>query len=189
MAIDHQPAELEVVGASERIGKPPYPLVLVDDMAGPTTDRVVVDRRHLIERGGAERADLGLRPGALGDPVGVGRAEQRAVGDEPHDDLDVVGNRHLFDGQLVAVDERGVTGGGCGDAVLVHDAGRHAGRRMLRTSRRLGQFERCPPESERPSDGAFQRCARRQTGAGRNARFEVATKARRSRRVLSPFRR
>ena len=71
--------------------------------------------------------------------------------------------------QRVAVDERGVAVPCRRDAELIHDPGRHAGRRVLGPAGELGEFERGAVEPEGERDGDLEGGTRRQAGADRDA--------------------
>ncbi len=78
---------------------------------------------------------------------------------ELHDDRHVVGNRHRRDLQRVAIDQRGVPVPCRGDAELVHDSGRHAGRRVLGPAGELGEFDRACRRNPSASATATSRAA------------------------------
>ncbi len=108
---------------------------------------------------------------ALRHPVGVGRTDQGSVGDEAHDDVDVVGHgdvRHL---ERVAVDHRRRARR---SAAAMHSwSMMPVGTPVAACSARLcgeRQLERRTIEAECQADGALERCARRQPGTGRDRR-------------------
>ena len=134
---------------AQRSGELADSLVLGDHVASPGADDRIGDRRDVVERRDAQRADRSLGGSALGDPLGVWAADQRAVGDELDDDDASSGIATGCRRQLVAVDQQRVALHRRGDAQLVHDAARHARRPVLGTRHELGQSDRRHLRAER----------------------------------------
>ena len=117
---------------TERDRRVPDPLVLGQHVAGPAPQHGVVDGPLVARSGQSQRADVGLGRLALPPPVGVrGAGEGAGHAGVHHHHLDVVGQRHRLDREVVAVDAQRVARHPRGRGELVHDPAGHAGRRLL----------------------------------------------------------
>lgn len=83
------------------------------------------------EQTGALQITGGLCRREVAHPFGIGGALERAVHNEPHDNVDVVGHGYVRDVERVAVDQHRVAASRGGDAQLIHDAGGHSGGAVL----------------------------------------------------------
>ena len=134
-------------------------------------------RRDVGRRGQPQRPDPALRRGALGDPVGVRAADERAPGDEAHHHIDALGHGHRLDGQVVAVDQQRVSLHASGDRQLVEDPGGHAGCPVLGALAEAGDRRRIALGPERQRAGHLQRRAARQPGADRDGGRDPAAQS------------
>ena len=177
MTGNHQRAGGAEVAVAQRCREIADSLVLADHVLGAGPDDGVGDRPCVAEGGGAQRADDRFRCRAFGDAVGVRAAGQGAVGDELHDDVDVVGDLDRFDRDIAAIDQQGVTCHTGRDHQLVHDPARHSRRPDLGAPAQLRQAQRVAVEAERQRHRQLERGTARQTGADRDVGCDGAVDA------------
>ncbi len=180
VALCHEGAGAGIVATLERRREVTDPLVLGDHVERPPPWNVAecrCVRVDVIDGGRPEWTEHLLGSAAFGDAVGVRRAEQRAMGDEKDDHVDVGRYRYLGHDQGVAVDHRGVTRLCRGDAELVHDARRDACGGVLGASGGECEFRGCPVEPEREPDGALECSARRESGTCWNVARDLPDEA------------
>ena len=106
---------------------------------------------------------------AFGDALCIGTADENAVGDELHDDLDIVGDRHGFDRHVTAIDQQGVVG--YWPAAMTSWSMIPHGTPDALISARRQSWARLSASPSKPSANAtanFQSGAARQAGADRD---------------------
>ena len=120
---------------------------------------------------------LALGGGALRHPLGVGAADQRAAGDELHDNLEIVGEKDGLYGQFAAVDHQRMPGHAGRDRQLVHDAGRHTRGLVLRALSELGEVVDRALEAERERHRDLQGVTARHAATDRDVGGDMTAEA------------